>query len=58
MGIKSDKTFEEIVERLVALFAPQPENSDARAPSPPPSKGAHGGTPSATISVVPEDKHS
>jgi len=31
MGIKSDKTFEEIVERLVALFKPQPEKRDSDA---------------------------
>jgi hypothetical protein len=31
MGIKSEKTFEEIVERLVALFQPQPEEGDADA---------------------------
>jgi len=28
MGIKSDKTFEEIVERLVALFKPQTEGAE------------------------------
>jgi hypothetical protein len=27
MSIKGDKTFEEIVERLVALFRPQPEDA-------------------------------
>jgi hypothetical protein len=31
MGIKSDKTFEEIVERLVALFRPEPEKRDTDA---------------------------
>lgn len=31
MGIKSDKTFEEIVERLVALFKPEPERRDSDA---------------------------
>lgn len=31
MGIKGDKTFEEIVERLVALFRPQPEGATATA---------------------------
>lgn len=38
MGVKSDKTFEEIVERLVALFRPQdnngPDMPDAPLPSP------------------------
>jgi hypothetical protein len=29
MGIKSEKTFEEIVERIIALFRPQ-RSSDAR----------------------------
>ena len=28
MGIKSDKTFEEIVERLVALVRPEPKETD------------------------------
>ena len=31
MSIKGDKTFEEIVERLVALFKPQPEDAAAEA---------------------------
>ena len=31
MGIKSDKTFEEIVERLVALFKPEPQKRDSDA---------------------------
>ena len=31
MSIKGDKTFEEIVERLVALFKPQPEDATADA---------------------------
>jgi hypothetical protein len=31
MGIKSDKTFEEIVERLVALFKPQTEGAQPGA---------------------------
>jgi hypothetical protein len=30
MGIKSDKTFEEIVERLVALVRPEPKEADTR----------------------------
>jgi len=37
MGIKSDKTFEEIVERLVALVRPEPketDTNDARPHSP------------------------
>jgi hypothetical protein len=29
MSIKGEKTFEEIVERLVALFKPQPEHANA-----------------------------
>ncbi len=33
MGIKSDKTFEEIVERLVALFKPQTEGAERDAHS-------------------------
>jgi len=33
MGIKSDKTFEEIVERFAALFGPQPAGHDAKADS-------------------------
>lgn len=39
MGIKSDKTFEEIVERLVALFRPEAEkrDSDTDAVQEPPS---------------------
>jgi len=31
MSIKGDKTFEEIVERLVALFKPQSEHANADA---------------------------
>jgi hypothetical protein len=31
MGIKSDKTFEDIVERLIALDGPQPAGDDAKA---------------------------
>jgi hypothetical protein len=31
MSIKGDKTFEEIVERLVALFRPQAEDAAADA---------------------------
>jgi hypothetical protein len=31
MGIKADKTFEEIVERLVALFKPELEKRDTDA---------------------------
>ncbi|HUP39573.1 MAG TPA: hypothetical protein VM115_05605 [Vicinamibacterales bacterium] len=34
MGIKSDKTFEEIVERLVALFHGQHEDGVAEAGAP------------------------
>jgi hypothetical protein len=30
MGIKSDKTFEDIVERLVALVGPQPADGGAK----------------------------
>jgi hypothetical protein len=30
MGIKSDKTFEDIVERLVALVSPHPADDDAK----------------------------
>lgn len=47
MGVKSDKTFEEIVERLVALFRPQdskePDIADGQPPSSQPA-----GAPSAT----------
>jgi hypothetical protein len=37
MGVKSDKTFEEIVERLVAISRPQPlpEKSQAKKKSSP-----------------------
>jgi hypothetical protein len=30
MSIKSDKTFEEIVERLVALFKPEHDDADTK----------------------------
>lgn len=44
MGVKSDKTFEEIVERLVALFRPQdttaPERPHEQPPSPQPADAA------------------
>ena len=40
MGVKSDKTFEEIVERLVALFTPQTEGAE---------RGAHSVTSSAEV---------
>jgi len=36
MGIKAEKTFEEIVERLVALFRPQPVEPDDSSHAPPP----------------------
>ena len=32
MSIKSDKTFEEIVERLVALFKPQRDEAESDDP--------------------------
>ena len=35
MSIKSDKTFEEIVERLVALVRPEPKETDTTDPRPP-----------------------
>ena len=34
MGIKSEKTFEEIVERLIAVFRPEGTDADPRAPVP------------------------
>jgi hypothetical protein len=36
MGIKSDKTFEEIVERLVALVRPDTKETDATVVRPKP----------------------
>jgi len=48
MDIKSDKTFEEIVERLVALFAPQPQNADTVPPSRSSSSDVAEHTPSAS----------
>ena len=39
MSVKSDKTFEEIVERLIALFRPQADN-DADAIEQPSSQPA------------------
>ena len=45
MWVKSDKTFEEIVERLVALFKPLDARDDddlAQASSPEPSPAAPG----------------
>ena len=42
MGIKSDKTFEEIVERLVALFHGQHEDDVADAGGPPSQRSADG----------------
>lgn len=48
MGIKSDKTFEEIVERLVALFKPQPEKQDADAV---PSQGSSSTSPDRDASI-------
>jgi len=52
MAIKSDKTFEEIVERLVALFQPQPEKSNSDA-YPKPASAIRQDPPAATITRAP-----
>ena len=56
MGVKSDKTFEEIVERIVALFKPQPEKRDDSAPPQPAASGPQGRTPSRSTSRGAEDE--
>jgi hypothetical protein len=56
MGIKSDKTFEEIVERIVALFTPQPEKRDASAQPHPPASETHATTPPRSTSRVAKDE--
>ena len=53
MDIKSEKTFEEIVERIVALFKPQPEKSDDTG-RPQPSR-PRGRTPSPSVLRPSED---
>jgi hypothetical protein len=60
MGIKSDKTFEEIVERLVALFKPEPEKRDSDAvPSHQPSSNSRDRDPSIPAGSTPtEDQNS
>lgn len=56
MGVKSDKTFEEIVERLVALFKPQPEKRDSDAvPSHRPSSNSPDKDPSIPTASTPTE---
>ena len=53
MGIKSDKTFEEIVERLLALFQPL-ETRDDDAPAQPSSPDT-ATVPSANLISLPSE---
>ena len=56
MSIKGDKTFEEIVERLVALFRPQPEDTTAGTGShASPSEPLDGPQPPSTPPSTDED---
>ena len=55
MGVKSDKTFEEIVERLVALFRPQAEPHRDTADEPPPVSQPVGSAPDLSPTSSEED---
>ena len=59
MGVKADKTFEEIVERIVALFGPQSaaaspidnHTGDSRSPA----SDAAQNSPASSNSPIPDD---
>lgn len=55
MGVKSDKTFEEIVERLVALFRPQPETR-SEAPQPQPASAEPADASSSAVPSTSSDR--
>lgn len=52
MGIKSDKTFEEIVERLVAVFGIKPSNASASDRDPDAADGSPSDSQVSNIAIV------
>lgn len=55
MGVKSDKTFEEVVERLVALFKPQANRDPDTADEHPPLAQPAGSAPNLSPASSEED---